>query len=76
MPDGFCGCDVLVQKMTRILFTHIKHNMPTMINECKDKMKENEQDLYELGPPLPSTQADKMQLIWQMVLDFQQTYKN
>lgn len=76
MPDGYIGCDVLVQKLTRILFTHIKHNMPTMINECKDKCRENEQDLSELGPPMPTTQADKMQLIWQMVLEFLKTYEN
>ena len=31
MPEGFIGCDVLVAKLTRILFTHIKHNMPTMV---------------------------------------------
>jgi hypothetical protein len=47
-----------------------------MINECKDKMRENEQDLFELGPPMPSTQAEKMQLIWQMVLEFLKTYEN
>jgi len=76
MPDGYIGCDVLVQKLTRILFTHIKHNMPTMINECKDKMRENEQDLAELGPAMPTDQASKMQLIWQMVLEFLKTYEN
>jgi vacuolar protein sorting-associated protein 1 len=76
MPEGFIGCDVLVAKLTRILFTHIKHNMPTMVNECKDKMKENEQDLFELGPSMPTSQAEKMQLIWQMVLEFLKTYEN
>lgn len=76
MPEGSVGCDVLTAKLTRILFTHIKHNLPAMMGEIRDKLKENEQDVIELGPPLPSTQADKMQLIWAMILEFQNTYEN
>lgn len=39
-------------------------------------MRENEQDLSELGPPMPTDQASKMQLIWTMVLEFLKTYEN
>ena len=76
MPSGSMGCDVLVGKLTQILFTHIKHYMPTIISEVRDRLKENEQDMAELGPPLPSTHADKMQLIWAMILEFLKTYEN
>jgi|TARA_B110000285_G_C15003665_1_gene552705 hypothetical protein len=53
MPPGLFGCDVLTEKLTRILFTHIKHNMPAIVGQIKDKLKENEDDLRELGPAMP-----------------------
>jgi replication fork clamp-binding protein CrfC len=40
MPAGFLGCDILTAKLTKILFTHIKHNLPDIIREIRDKLKE------------------------------------
>jgi len=37
MPPGFLGCDVLITKLTKILFTHIKFNLPEIIREIRDK---------------------------------------
>ena len=28
MPPGYLGCEVLPTKLSRILFTHIRHNLP------------------------------------------------
>ena len=39
-------------------------------------MKETEDDLKDLGPPMPSETGHKTQLLWSMVNDFIQTYKN
>jgi hypothetical protein len=33
-------------------------------------------DLIDLGPPMPAEQSQKMQLLWNMINDFIQTYKN
>ena len=76
MPPGLFGCDVLTEKLTRILFTHIKHNMPAIIGQIRDKLNENEADIKELGPAMPESQAEKMQLIWGMVLEFLKTFEN
>lgn len=75
MPAGTVGCHVLTAKLTKILFTHIKHNLPMIINEIRDKVKECEEDLEDLGPPLPETHAHKMQLIWGMILEFIKCYE-
>jgi hypothetical protein len=76
MPSGTLGCDVLIQKLTGILFTHIKHTLPTIVNEIREKLRADEEDLRELGPPLPSDHAEKMQLIWSMILEFLRSYEN
>ena len=31
MPPGLLGCEVLTTKLSRILFTHIKHNLPIVV---------------------------------------------
>lgn len=55
MPENLLGCGMLTKRLSRILFTHIKHNLPDIVNECKDKLAESKSDLEDLGPPLPTT---------------------
>jgi len=50
--------------------------LPTIIQEIKDKQRDAEQELRDLGPPMPSQMNDKMQLLWSMITEFVQTYKN
>lgn len=37
MPPGYLGCGTLTNKLTRLLFTHIKHSLPEIIREIRDK---------------------------------------
>ena len=46
------------------------------MKEIRDKIKETEMDLQDLGPPMVEGQAQKMQVLWNMITDFIQTYKN
>ena len=46
------------------------------MKEIRDKMKETESDLQDLWPPMPAESNEKMQVLWNMVTDFIQTYKN
>jgi len=55
MPPGMLGCDVLTAKLSKILFTHIKHNLPEIIKEIRDKLRECEDELKDLGTPMPSS---------------------
>jgi len=76
MPQGLLGSGHLIKKLGKILFTHIKHTLPEITNEIKVKIKETEDDLKDLGPTMPLGDTEKMQLLWNMITDFIQTYKN
>jgi len=76
MPQHLLGIGNLTTKLTKILFTHIKHNLPEIMKEIRNKVKETEDDLRDLGPPMPAETPEKMQLLWNMITDFIQTYKN
>jgi len=53
------GIGNLTSKLTKILFTHIKHSLPDIMNEIKIKAKETEDDLKDLGPEMPADNSDK-----------------
>lgn len=76
MPQNLLGIGNLTNKLTKILFTHIKHSLPDIMKEIKDKMRETEDDLRDLGPQMPIEDVAKTQLLWSMVTDFITTYKN
>ena len=60
MQQNLLGIGNLTTKLTKILFTHIKHSLPEIMKEIRDKMKETENDLRDLGPPMPSENNEKM----------------
>ena len=76
MPPGHLGCEVLTNKLTRILFTHIKHNLPDITNEIKAKLKETQAELEDLGEPMPTTKGEKLHVVWAMITEFVNGYKN
>ena len=76
MPPNTLGTECLTQKLTRVLFTHIKHNLPEITKEIKDKIRDIEDRLKDLGPPLPIEGTEKMHLLWNMITDFVTIYKN
>jgi len=53
MPATSLGTEQLTSKLTKVLFTHIKHNLPEITKEIKDKQRDIEDRLRDLGPPLP-----------------------
>ena len=40
------------------------------MKEIRDKMRETEGELQDLGPPMPAESSEKMQLLWNMITDF------
>ena len=76
MPPGYLGCETLTTKLTRILFTHIRHNLPDIVNEIREKLKETEGELDDLGEPMPSSKGEKLHMVWAMITEFVQSYKN
>lgn len=60
MQQSILGIGNLIKKLTRILFTHIKHSLPEIMKDIRAKVKECEIDLKDLGPPMPAENNEKM----------------
>lgn len=76
MPPGFLGIETLTQKLTKILFHHIRNYLPEIMKEISIKIKDCEDRLKELGTSLPVTTKDKVQLLWQLITKFTENFKN
>lgn len=76
MPPHTLGTEILTSKLTKVMFTHIKHNLPEITKEIREKAREVEDRLKDLGPPLPKEGNEKMHLLWNMITDFVSIYKN
>jgi len=76
MSGGQFGTENLTIKLTKVLFSHIKHNLPEIQREIKEKVRDVEDRLKDLGPPLPMEGQEKVQLLWYMINDFITIYKN
>jgi GTP-binding protein EngB required for normal cell division len=76
LPAGHCGTEALTNKLTKILFHHIRMHLPSILKEIMAKAAECEERLRDLGTPLPVTSKEKMQLLWNMIMDFTENFKN
>lgn len=59
LPPDRLGCFELTKQLSKILFIHIKHSMPEIIREIKEKRGEAEAEMRDLGPPMPIDAGDK-----------------
>lgn len=76
MGFGYLGTQTLSNKLTQILYTHIKHNLPDIIKEISERIQEVNERLEELGPPMPEDKSEKLQIAWTMVMEFCTRFKN
>ncbi len=76
MPQGYLGTDVLIQKLTKIYFKIIRDNLPRIIKAINDRMKQAEDELASLGNPMPIDDAGKMSLLWSMLNEYCDIFRN
>lgn len=76
MGPGYTGTKTLSDKLTKILYTHIKHNLPDIIKEINERIYEVTERLTELGPGIPEDSNEKLQMAWSMVIDFCTKFNN
>jgi len=76
LNQNLLGTDVLTQKCTKIMFTHIKSHLPDIMREIKDKMNQITDRLKDLGPPMPSMPKEKAHLLYNMVTEFCNLFKS
>lgn len=70
------GTNSLTDKLTKVLLKHIKHFLPDIKREINDKMRVINDKLYELGTNVPLDTTQKTQLLWSMISDFCEIFKN
>jgi hypothetical protein len=60
------GTTALVTKLTTVLYTLIKENMPALRTEIVKRRELCARRLKELGPGLPTGEKDKFEFVWQL----------
>lgn len=76
MPQDMLGTANLTKKLTKVLFSHIRNYLPEIVREINALKKDMEDKLKSLGQPLPQTKAEKLQLLWNLVSQFCQSFNN
>ena len=70
LPAGHLGTDVLINKLTKIYFRIIRENLPRIVKAINDRVKNAEEELAGLGQPMPTDDAGKMSLLWNMINEY------
>ena len=76
IPAGHLGTDVLINKLTKIYFRIIRENLPKIIKAINERLKQAEEELQSLGQPMPTDDAGKMSLLWNMINEYCDIFKN
>ena len=76
LPAGHLGTDVLINKLTKIYFRIIRENLPIIIKAINDRLKQAEEELQGLGQPMPTDDAGKMSMLWNMINEYCDIFRN
>ena len=76
LPQSCFGNDVLIQKLTKILFRIIRENLPGIIKNINDAIRRCEEELKILGTPMPTDEAGKISMIWNLLSEFCEIFKH
>lgn len=76
LPPGLVGTHVLIDKLTQILFRHIRRFLPEIKNEINERRRSVQDRLEELGMGIPLDDSGRVQLMWTMITDYCEMFKN
>ena len=76
LPPSCFGNDVLIKKLTKILFRIIRDNLPGIIKSINDAIKRCEEELKYLGTPIPTDEAGKISMIWNLLSEYCEIFKH
>ncbi|KAL8435919.1 hypothetical protein ACSSS7_002119 [Eimeria intestinalis] len=76
MNNQYFGIPSLVEKLTRVLFLHIKHVLPEIRREIQTKSRGVQNRIYELGEGVPGEARDRAQLLWTAITDYVEVIKS
>jgi predicted phage-related endonuclease len=76
MDSKYLGTKALTTKLTKVFFEHIRKQLPDVFEEIKAKIKECEDRIKELGPPMPNKTQEKLHLIWSMITEYCENFQS
>jgi len=76
LPPGLVGTSTLIDKLTQILFKHIRRFLPEIKKEINEKRRSVQDRLEELGQGIPLEDHGRVQLMWTMITDYCEMFKN
>jgi GTP-binding protein EngB required for normal cell division len=76
ISPGYFGTDTLTQKLKVCFFQQIRQTLPEITREINNKTKECEDQLSILGQPLPVDDVGKLNLLWNLLSEYCESYKN
>ncbi|CAE7230164.1 dnm1l [Symbiodinium sp. CCMP2592] len=76
LPPGMIGTPVLIDKLTQILFKHIRRFLPEIKKEINEKRRSVQDRLDELGEGVPLQTGERVQVMWTLVTDYCEMFKN
>jgi len=76
LPPGLVGTPVLIDKLTQVLFQHIRRFLPEIKKEINEKRRSVQDRLDELGQGVPLEMHERIQLMWTMITDYCEMFKN
>jgi dynamin 1-like protein len=76
LPPGLVGTPVLIDKLTQILFKHIRRFLPEIKKEINEKRRTVQDRLDELGNGVPVDAAERYQIMWTLITDYCEMFKN
>mmetsp|Transcript_75597 Transcript_75597/g.179652 ORF Transcript_75597/g.179652 Transcript_75597/m.179652 type:complete len:780 (+) Transcript_75597:76-2415(+) len=76
LPPGMVGTTSLTDKLTQILFKHIRRFLPEIKKEINEKRRSVQDRLEELGTDVPVDQAERVQVMWTLVTDYSEMFNN
>ena len=75
LPAGHLGTEVLINKLTKIYFRIIRENLPRIVKAINDRVKTAEEELQGLGQPMPTDDAGKMSMLWNMINEYRDVFR-
>jgi len=76
LPPGMTGTEVLIEKLTQVLLKQIRRFLPDIKREISDQRQKVEARMDELGHGVPLEDAERRQLMWTMITDYSEMFKN
>jgi hypothetical protein len=64
LQRGLLGTDSLTNKLTEVLYQHIRSFLPELQKEMNIQIKGKENRMKELGPAMPETDKDRLRFLW------------